>query len=98
MSNEFIPFDEFARKCIPAVKSLHETMQENCNDRLKPKEETCTIPCPLEEPLPSCPIRPVGFVPLDEYDVNFKYPLASSRKPAPRPNLPDPGPEPETEA
>lgn len=56
--------------------------------------------CPPKEPLAPCPVRPAGFIPLDEYDVQFKYPLASSRKPSPHfkleecgacnPNLPEP--------
>jgi len=39
--------------------------------------------CIPEEPVPAPPTRPVGFVPLAEYDLDFKYPLASSRVPAP---------------
>lgn len=42
---KFVPFDKFERENVPAVKSLHETMQQSCNDRLKPEEETCTTPC-----------------------------------------------------
>lgn len=62
--------------------------------------------CPPKEPLEPCPVRPVGFIPLSEYDQDFKYPLASSRVPSsrkklegcgscsPQPVEPDPGPGP----
>lgn len=36
---------------------------------------------PAEAPTP-CPVRPTTFVPFDEYDADFKYPLASSRVPS----------------
>lgn len=38
--------------------------------------------CAPKEPLPPCPVRPTGFVPFDQYDADFKYPLASSRVPS----------------
>lgn len=41
----FVPFDKFERECVPENKSLHQTMQENCKDRLAPPEEKCPNPC-----------------------------------------------------
>lgn len=67
---------------------------------IKPPNWGCKPFVPLEP----CPVRPTGFVPFSEYDNNFKYPLASSRKPAPPkvlvrsvcvPTLIEPGPDPE---
>ena len=43
--------------------------------------------CPPKAPLAPGPVRPVGFVPLSEYDSDFKYPLASSRVPSPKEKL-----------
>lgn len=46
-------------------------------------EDTCPqnwwlcCPPPAPEPIPE---RPTGFVPLDQYDLEFTYPLKSSRK------------------
>lgn len=41
----FVPFDQFERGCLPDTKSLHESMQENCNARLAPKPEVCKETC-----------------------------------------------------
>lgn len=45
---KFVPFDDFEKDCSPKGKELAETMQENCNDRLKPDEpKPCSsVPCP----------------------------------------------------
>ena len=40
--------------------------------------------CPKPDPDP-VPERPTGFVPLDQYDLEFTYPLKSSRKPSRNP-------------
>lgn len=66
--------------------------------------------CNAKEPVTPCPVRPTTFVPLDEYDVDFKFPLTSSRVESKivrpeecmvcRPvliNEPDPGPDPDPE-
>lgn len=45
MNKSFVSFDKFERECMESGKSLHETMQESCNDRLKPEPDTCTTPC-----------------------------------------------------
>jgi hypothetical protein len=53
--------------------------------------------CPEKEPEVPCPERPTGYVPYDEYDIGFKFPLASSRKRRPLPcritTVPDEYPE-----
>lgn len=68
--------------------------------------------CPPKEPVEPCPVRPTGFVPFDQYDADFKYPLASSRvpskvvlaedciscSPASTTNIDPPAPEPEPPA
>lgn len=36
---------------------------------------------PKTPPIP-CPVRPTGFIPFADYDVGFKYPIASSRMPS----------------
>lgn len=38
--------------------------------------------CLPKKPVTPCPVRPTGFVPFSEYDSEFKFPLASSRKPS----------------
>lgn len=45
---KFIPFDSFEKACSPKGKTLHETMQENCNARLAPEPPVpCSdTPCP----------------------------------------------------
>ena len=45
---KFVPFDSFEKGCLPQGKTLQETMQENCNDRLAPEEpKPCSAtPCP----------------------------------------------------
>ena len=64
---KFVPFDKFEREKVPAVKTLHETMQENCNDRLKPEEETCTTPCvPYWVPTGNRRCRDSGVVEIEE--------------------------------
>lgn len=45
MAKSFVPFDDFERGCLPDGKSLSETMQENCKDRLAPKKEPCRKSC-----------------------------------------------------
>lgn len=51
-------------------------------------EDTCPrnwwLCCPKPEPDP-VPERPTDFVPLDQYDLEFTYPLKSSRKPSRNP-------------
>ena len=37
--------------------------------------------CVRPDPPEPCPVRPTEFVPFDQYDADFKYPLASSRVP-----------------
>lgn len=38
--------------------------------------------CIPEEPVTPCPVRSTTFVEFKDYDVNFKYPVASSRVPS----------------
>lgn len=38
--------------------------------------------CPPREQPEPCPVRPTTFVTLENYDPNFKFPLASSRQPS----------------
>lgn len=38
--------------------------------------------CLPKKPVTPCPVRPTGFVPFSQYDSEFKFPLASSRKPS----------------
>lgn len=45
MNKPFVPFDKYERPGDPKSKTLHDTMQENCNDRLAPKNDPCTNPC-----------------------------------------------------
>lgn len=45
MHNKFVPFDKFEYCHSVPAKTLHETMQESCNDHLKPEPETCATPC-----------------------------------------------------
>lgn len=78
-------------------------------------EDTCPrnwwLCCPKPEPAP-VPERPTDFVPLDQYDLEFTYPLKSSRKPSRNPlqdgcvncgpvfvapDPPEPDPEPDPE-
>lgn len=51
-------------------------------------EDTCPknwwLCCPKPDPGP-VPERPTDFVPLDQYDLEFTYPLKSSRKPSRNP-------------
>lgn len=37
--------------------------------------------CDTKPTVTPCPVRPQGFVPFNEYDADFTYPLASSRVP-----------------
>ncbi len=57
----------------------------------EPGEEEPTVEpwwmcSPKADPV-ECPVRPTGFVPFADYDEDFKFPLSSSRKPAPNPRL-----------
>lgn len=71
MSKPFVPFDKFEKSCSPQGKSLAETMQANCNDRLAPEP---TVPCSAKPCAPywkrTCEIRCLsnGFVEEQETD------------------------------
>lgn len=45
MNKPFVPFDKYERPGDPKSKTLHDTMQENCNERLAPKDDPCSNPC-----------------------------------------------------
>lgn len=77
----FSPGDEFSS---PGFELLAIEFQIWVEEALP----TTTLPwwmCPPKETIEPCPIRPTGFVPFDEYDVDFKFPLSSSRVPAKNP-------------
>lgn len=43
---KFTPFDGFQKTCSPDGKPLKDSMQESCNDRLTPEQESCLKACP----------------------------------------------------
>lgn len=65
----FVPFDKFERECMESGKTLHETMQENCNERLEPPQEKCPNPCvPYWQPTNIRRCLDVGVVEIEEAD------------------------------
>ena len=69
MSKSFIPFDKFERECLPDSKPLHETMQENCNDRLTPPVKPCPNPCvPYWQRTGNQRCLDIGVVEIEEAD------------------------------
>ena len=69
MTKRFVPFDKFERECMPEGKTLHETMQENCNSRLAPTPEPCPNPCvPYWQPTGNRRCLDIGVVEIEEAD------------------------------
>lgn len=69
MKKSFVSFDKFERECMKSGKSLHETMQENCNDRLAPPEEKCPNSCvPYWQATGEQRCLDIGVVEIEEAD------------------------------
>lgn len=69
MKKPFVPFDKFERGCLPDSKPLHESMQENCNDRLAPTPEPCHYTCvPYWQPTGNRRCLDIGVVEIEEAD------------------------------
>lgn len=69
MNNSFVPFDKFERGCAPDSKTLHETMQENCNTNIRPEPEPCRKPCvPYWQQSDKKICMDVGLVGIEETD------------------------------
>lgn len=69
MKKPFVPFDQFERSGTPDTKSLHDTMQENCNDRLAPVPDPCVSPCaPYWQPTDERSCTKSALIEIQEVD------------------------------